>query len=278
MAGVVGTFVVDLLVGATDHGPPTWEPSGRTVEEVGPTRDLSFDESNRLLARYAQTLTSLDGRRPQSWRLCEAVRRVVGGDGVVATVGYLSDIRTTLCATDDLAAAVEGLQELVGQGPGYDAAISGHLVTCYLGDVRHSRWTQLAQAMWDELWDVTVFAIPIRPRAGLTGVVTLYTSHRRPLGVSGESASLLVQGVGGALFAEGGEQQASAEGLREPWTSRIVVHQATGMVMAQLGISADDALSLLRSRAYASEADVATVARQVVDRKLSFADATAGGD
>lgn len=196
----------------------------------------------------------------------------------MATVGYLSDIRTTLCATDDVARAVESLQELVGQGPGYDAAISGHLVTCYLGDVDQSRWTHLARAMWDELSDVTVFAIPIRPRAGLSGVVTVYTSQRRPLRVSGESAAVLVQGVGGALFAEGGEQQASAEGLREPWTSRVVVYQATGMVMAQLGVSADDALSLLRSRAYASEADVATVSRQVVDRELTFADATVDGE
>ncbi len=248
------------------------------MEEVGQTRYRSLGDTNRLLARFAKTLTSLDDRRPQSWRLCEAVRRTVGATGVVATVGYLSDNRTTLCATDDIAAAVDGLQELVGQGPGFDAATSGHMVTCYLGDVQQSHWSHLAQAMWDELGDVTVFAIPIRAAAGLTGVVTVYTLRRRPLRVPGDTAALLVQAVGGALFAEGREQQASVEGLREPWTSRVVVHQATGMVMAQLGIPADDALSLLRSRALSADADVTEVARQIVDRRLTFADAIADGE
>ena len=58
-------------------------------------------------------------------------------------------------------------------------------------------------------------------------------------------------------------------------TSRVVVYQATGMVMAQLDVSADDALSLLRSRAFAAESDLAAVASQVVERDLTFTNAPA---
>ena len=50
------------------------------------------------------------------------------------------------------------------------------------------------------------------------------------------------------------------------------------MVMAQLSISADDALSLLRSRAYVANTDLAAIARQVVQRELTFGDASVHGD
>lgn len=183
-----------------------------------------------------------------------------------------------MCATDDIAAAIDSLQKLVGEGPGFDAAVSGAVVTCYLGDIHQSHWSHLSQAMWEELGDVTVFAIPIRAAAGLTGVVTLYTHKRRPLHVPSDGAAVLARAIGTSLLADGRQQQESVEGLGEPWTSRVVVHQATGMVMAQLDVTAADALSLLRSRALAAEADVVTIARQVVERTLTFTNATADGD
>jgi hypothetical protein len=241
-------------------------------------RDQTLQESTWLLPEFKDTLASLDTSQPQPWRLCEAIRRVVGAAGVVATIGYLSDVRTTLCATDDVAAAVDSLQELVGEGPGFDAARGGRMVTCHLGDVHQSRWPDLSRALWDELSDVTIFAMPIRANAGLAGVVTLYTRHRRPLKVSEEIAVVLARAIGTALLAEGRKQQASAEGLRGPWTSRVVVYQATGMVMAQLGVNAEDALSLLRSRAYTDEADLDAVARQVVKRELTFTNAHVNGE
>jgi ANTAR domain-containing protein len=240
--------------------------------------DRSHEEPTRLLVRFAETLSALDRSRPQAWRLCEAVRQVVGASGVVVTIGYLSDVRTTLCATDDVARAVDSLQELVGEGPGFDAAVGGEMVTTYLGDVQRSRWPHLSRALWDELSDVTIFAIPIHASARLTGVVTLYTRKRRPLRVSGQNAAVLARTIGTALFADGRRQQASDEGLRGPWTSRVVVYEATGMVMAQLSISADDALSLLRSRAYAANADLAAIARQVVQRELTFGNASVNSD
>jgi hypothetical protein len=49
---------------------------------------------------------------------------------------------------------------------------------------------------------------------------------------------------------------------------RFVVHQATGMVAAQLDVPVDDALLLLRAHAFASGRNVTDVARDVVDRRL----------
>jgi len=167
--------------------------------------DRSFEEPTSLVVRFVRTLAALDSDCSRSWRLCEAMRQIAGASGIVATIGYLSDVRTTLCATDNVALAVDSLQELVGEGPGFDAAATDEMVTCYLGDVHKSRWSQLSRAMWAELSDVTVFAIPVRARALLTGVVTLYTRQQRPLHVSVDDAALLGRAIGAALLADGRE-------------------------------------------------------------------------
>ena len=49
-----------------------------------------------------------------------------------------------------------------------------------------------------------------------------------------------------------------------------VVHQATGMVKAQLNVGIAEALVRLRAYAYAAERPIEDVARDVVGRRLRF--------
>jgi AmiR/NasT family two-component response regulator len=51
---------------------------------------------------------------------------------------------------------------------------------------------------------------------------------------------------------------------------RREVHQATGMVQAQLEVSATEAFSRLRAHAYSAERPIEDVARDVVRRELDF--------
>jgi AmiR/NasT family two-component response regulator len=55
-----------------------------------------------------------------------------------------------------------------------------------------------------------------------------------------------------------------------PWDSRAKIHQATGMVMAQLQITGGDAMALLRAHAYAGEMTLDDVAQRVLDKSLEF--------
>lgn len=55
---------------------------------------------------------------------------------------------------------------------------------------------------------------------------------------------------------------------------RREVHQATGMVLAQLGLSATEAFSRLQAHAFFSGYTVEYVAREVVMRRLDFRDFT----
>jgi AmiR/NasT family two-component response regulator len=54
--------------------------------------------------------------------------------------------------------------------------------------------------------------------------------------------------------------------------SRAEVSQATGMVMAQLGIDAAEALVRLRAHAYATDRSAVDVARDILDRRLRLED------
>ncbi len=51
---------------------------------------------------------------------------------------------------------------------------------------------------------------------------------------------------------------------------RIVVHQATGMISAQLNCAIDEALVRLRADAYAAELPIDEVAKAVIARQLRF--------
>jgi AmiR/NasT family two-component response regulator len=53
--------------------------------------------------------------------------------------------------------------------------------------------------------------------------------------------------------------------------NRAEIHQAKGMVLVQLGISAEDALARLRGHAFAEQRLLIDVARDVVTRRLVFA-------
>jgi AmiR/NasT family two-component response regulator len=54
------------------------------------------------------------------------------------------------------------------------------------------------------------------------------------------------------------------------WDDRAEVHQATGMVLVQLEVSAQEAFVRLRAHAFATRRPLGDVARDVVARRLVF--------
>ena len=68
------------------------------------------------------------------------------------------------------------------------------------------------------------------------------------------------------LPAHGEEAGGPGEGF-----SRREVHQATGMVLAQLGVTASDALLIINGYAFARGRTVRAVAADIVGRRIDFA-------
>jgi hypothetical protein len=81
-----------------------------------------------------------------------------------------------------------------------------------------------------------------------------------------EELTFLADAIGAAIVGE----LPAHDDLSQLWSERDRVSQATGMVIAQLGISSADALALLRAHAFAQETSVVEVSRSVVERRLDF--------
>jgi hypothetical protein len=71
-----------------------------------------------------------------------------------------------------------------------------------------------------------------------------------------------------------GHMDADGEGggswLDHAHSSRAEIHQATGIVLAQLGVSAPQALARMRGHAFVEQRLLIDVARDVVSRRLQF--------
>ena len=64
---------------------------------------------------------------------------------------------------------------------------------------------------------------------------------------------------------------AASDFTANPWViARTEVAQATGMLMAQLGIGPVEALVRLRAHAYATDTSATQTARAIIDRRLRF--------
>jgi hypothetical protein len=240
--------------------------------------DLPLAERGRLLSELAATLATLPTDRAQTWRLGEAMRLMLGADGVAITLEYLSDNRVTLCASDEVAAALESLQEVLGQGPGFEAARNDVVVVADLDGDADQRWPMLAQTLESRYGPLRVYAVPVHANGGLGGVATLHTGREQSLAEPPDRIAFLVNAVGAALVTDAAAHPEGHLQTGEGWSSRSLVHQATGMVMAQVRVTAEDALALLRGHAYALATDIDDVARRVVGRSISFSNFDVEGD
>lgn len=188
----------------------------------------------------------------------------------ISTLGKLLGTQT-VSASDDTIARVDELQFDLGEGPCWDALASrAPVLEPDLHDRLTIRWPAFGSALADE--DVaSIFAFPMLVGPLKIGAVDLYS--RTPERLDDEQtqgtqklAALLGRLVLKKALADSGVDIAD-DGNR---FSRRIIHQATGFIIAQVGLSADDAHLLLQGQAFAEGRTMQEVARDVVERRLSF--------
>ena len=220
-----------------------------------------------VLAQIVRVVATEGSHQPLPLRLCRAAAAILGADGAAITLSYTETARLTVCTTDEIAAKLEDLQNILREGPGPDAYLTGRIVRTALSARVSQRWPAFVAAAHAELGPVAISAIPIQPGIDVLGVLTLYQLPARPLEKEPTVAQFVADTVGAALLRDGGLQEDLGNG---PWSMQAQVHQAAGMVIAQLGVGPDDALALLRAHAYADGTSMEAIAKAVVERRLDF--------
>jgi hypothetical protein len=220
-----------------------------------------------LLARLARLIAEDDAGLPLETRLCRAYLAIMDGHGAALTVAYTRPERVTLCTTDDIAARLEDLQDVLGEGPGPTAYVSEEIVAVDLC-AETGRWPLFTEAARNIPGTAALYAVPMRPwNDGVIGVLTVHQDSIELL--DREQAQFLANAIGAALVKDPPVESDLRSG---PWSARSQVHQATGMVVAQLRIGPEDALALLRAHAFTHDTTLAAVAEQITSRRLQFTD------
>ena len=152
-----------------------------------------------------------------------------------------------------------------------------------------TRWPVFAAAVAAETLVGALFALPLQWGAVNLGVLDLYRAipgafsrpqHDDALTAADTAALMLLShrtdAVGDGAHGDGAHGDvADHDGDGSDWFEhglghRAEIHQATGMVLVQLGIDATDALARLRGYAFAHRRLLLDVARDVDERRLVF--------
>jgi hypothetical protein len=190
----------------------------------------------------------------------------------VSTIGDFLGSQT-VSASDEKSAWLDELQFDLGEGPCWDAVqLDRPVMEPHLRGRRGpERWPAFGRAVQSEQIE-SIFAFPLTVGNLRFGAVDLYS--RSPLELDdgqASRASALASVVARRVLRDhlDGLETPENEANLSPF-SRRQVHQATGVVLAQLDIPADDARLLLQSRAFATERSVMDVATDVLSGKLVF--------
>jgi hypothetical protein len=206
--------------------------------------------------------------------LCEtaAARLPVTGVAVVIRGGFVAS--EPICLTDPLSRRLEELQLTIGEGPTLEvlAGKSAILVEDLDALAYQARWPLFAPHAVG-IGARAMFVLPLRIGAVRGGVLALYADRPGRLGAE----DLAEAWVFAELALEFLLDEQDGIGIQDgrPATSRYFntrpeIHQATGMILVQLGISAGEAFTRLRARAFAEDRPLSELATDVVARRIRF--------
>lgn len=208
---------------------------------------------------------------PSGPLLCAACVAVVGVTGAGITLMGDGGPRGSLGVSDGTIGVVEELQFTLGEGPCIDAFRSRRPVRePDLADPQTERWPAFSGPAV-QAGVRAVFGFPLQVGAARIGALNLYCDEPGDLGDQQfvdalEMADVVTQTI--FMLQAGAAPRELALEIEALHRFRAVVHQASGMLSAQLGISTTDALARLRAYAFASERPINDIAREVVLRQL----------
>jgi GAF domain-containing protein/ANTAR domain-containing protein len=210
----------------------------------------------------------------QVWdRLCAAAVAALPVTGVAVALMTTEGHGGLLAASDAAAKELENIQLVLGEGPCLDASRTGRpVLQPDLESTGLAHWPGFAPSAADA-GVAAVFAFPLQFGAIRLGVLDLYRTTAGSLDASqlAEALDFAVAATTILLDLQHGASRGrmhpllaeAADGQRE-------IHQATGMVSVQAGVTLAEAMLLLQARAYAAGTSLIDVAEQVLARRVSF--------
>ena len=203
--------------------------------------------------------------------VCGAATTALAADGAAATL--MADSGPSIAhATNETAKQLELAQQTCGEGPSLSAfALQTAVVIDDLhGDDAQVTWPLLAHAV--AVLDVgRLMVLPVGVGGIRLGVLSIYSRLPGPVPAGQLPAAMLAADATALAMLDTEVESVAVAPLSELGpVLDYRIHQATGMVMGQTGVSAHDALTLLRARAFRRSVPLQQLATDVIDRRARF--------
>lgn len=239
-----------------------------------------MSDPDAMRAGLTAALSGPGGGREAADRLCGACVDLLGVDGAALSVIYDGTLSRSLGASSLISRELDELQFTFGEGPCLDAVSSAAPVLIPdLNDPALARWPGFARAATQRGFQA-VFALPVAVASLPIGALDLYRSRPGDLDaamlsgglIAAELAALpLLDLMGMDLDAAVSDERSDAWEQLSSLT-RLEVYQAAGVVIAQLGVSASEALVRLRAYAFAHNRTASDVAFDIIEHRLRLPD------
>jgi hypothetical protein len=205
--------------------------------------------------------------------LCLSCVKVLPIDRAAITIGLASDTWELLGASDETAARIEAHQALTGEGPAVDALTRAGPVLVDDLAKELAGWPGFADALGADAQGA-MYAFPLQIGAIVVGVLDLSRAAPVPLEPEEMTAMLAVADIVTMVLLSHTPPHDVATDAAEAWwvpsPAASEIHQATGMVVAQLAVPPHIAYLRLRAYAFAHDLPLTTVALDVIERRLRF--------
>lgn len=178
----------------------------------------------------------------------------------------------TISVTDARAGRVDELQFDLGEGPCWDALMYRQpVLEPNLSSKSGVTWPAFLHAIREEEIGA-IFAFPLLFGPLEIGAVDLYSVEPVSLTPEQQKQTLaLTDIVSRILLRHAIRVNVNVLAGDDTSTfSRRLIHQASGMVLAQIGTTAEDAHLVIQARAYAENRPMREVAQDVLDRRIRF--------
>jgi hypothetical protein len=234
----------------------------------------------RAVKVWAWIAAAHEGDAPVSVAaLCRAAVLRLAVDGASVTAVSSPVAREPVCASDEVSARLEEFQFTLGEGPGADDFRLGSPMLIPELDLVAARWPGFVPAAV-AAGARAMFSFPLQAGIIQVGILSLYRARPGSLGAEDLADALVFADIALQLLLDAASGITGSPGyqpLEGAPGARAEVHQATGMISVQLGVSLEEAFVRLRAHAFASGTALGDVAGEVVRRRLRFGRAAAPG-
>jgi hypothetical protein len=244
-----------------------------------PLRTRMVDLHRRLEVRHleAARLQELHASRLEAWArrrdpamawptFIEAVASAVGGGSTAVIMLGREGVESLVAASDHTARLAHDVEFVMGEGPAHDVAASSTAVRAQ-GDSLVARWPRYGPVVAKHGVG-SLISVPLRQEpGGCLGALSVYAETATvPANVAATSVRVADALTHTVLNVPGtvSDDEIPAVPIFDESDFLAKVHQAAGMVSVQQSCEPNDAIALLRARAFADGLPLETLADLVI--------------